>query len=62
MQIFEDNLTGKKIAEFLREHLKDMNKITPSESVHALDLEALRAADITKKAGGRGQRAEGRKY
>ena len=47
LQIIEDDLTGRKIAEFLREHLQDMNEITPPESVHALDLEALRVPDIT---------------
>jgi putative acetyltransferase len=47
LQIREDDLTGKKIADFLREHLEDMHEITPPESVHALDLEALRAPDIT---------------
>ncbi len=47
LQIREDDLTGKKIAEFLREHLENMNKITPPESVHALDLEALRSPNIT---------------
>ncbi|MBV6621433.1 MAG: GNAT family N-acetyltransferase [Rivularia sp. (in: Bacteria)] len=47
MQIIEDNLTGTKITELLREHLQNMNEITPPESVHALDLEALRASDIT---------------
>ena len=47
MQIREDDLTGKKIADLLREHLEEMNEITPPESVHALDLEALRSPDIT---------------
>jgi putative acetyltransferase len=47
LQIREDDLTGKKIADFLREHLEDMNEITPPESVHALDLEASRSPDIT---------------
>jgi len=47
LQIREDDLTGKKIADFLREHLENMNEITPPESVHALDLEALRSPDIT---------------
>ncbi len=47
MQIREDDLTGKEIAYFLREHLEDMNEITPPESVHALDLDALRSPDIT---------------
>ncbi|KOP27266.1 GCN5 family acetyltransferase [Hapalosiphon sp. MRB220] len=47
MQIREDDLTGKKIAGLLREHLKNMYEITPPESVHALDLEALRSPNIT---------------
>ncbi len=47
LQIREDDLTGKEIAHFLREHLEDMHEITPPESVHALDLEALRSPDIT---------------
>lgn len=47
LQIREDDLTGKKIAEFLQEHLEEMNEITPPESVHALDLDALRSPDIT---------------
>ncbi|MBW4660528.1 MAG: GNAT family N-acetyltransferase [Drouetiella hepatica Uher 2000/2452] len=47
MQIREDDLTGKTIADFLQEHLEDMQEITPPESVHALDLEALRSPHIT---------------
>ena len=47
MQIREDDLTDEGIAHFLRKHLDDMNEITPPESVHALDLEALRSPDIT---------------
>jgi putative acetyltransferase len=47
LQIREDDLTGKEIADFLGEHLEDMHEITPPESVHALDLEGLRAPDIT---------------
>ncbi|MGP1373469.1 MAG: GNAT family N-acetyltransferase [Almyronema sp.] len=46
-QICEDDLTGEKIANLLREHLKHMHEITPPESVHALDLAALRSPDIT---------------
>ena len=46
-QIREDDLTGQKIAELLQEHLENMNEISPPESVHALDLEALRSPDIT---------------
>ena len=47
LQIREDDLTDEGIAHFLRKHLDDMNEITPPESVHALDLEALRSPDIT---------------
>lgn len=47
LKIREDDLTGKKIADFLQEHLDDMNEISPAESVHALDLEALRSPNIT---------------
>jgi putative acetyltransferase len=47
LQIREDDLTGTKIADFLREHLEDMQEITPPESVHALDLETLRLPNIT---------------
>ncbi|MEM7712186.1 MAG: GNAT family N-acetyltransferase [Cyanobacteria bacterium P01_A01_bin.68] len=47
LQIREDDLTGKEIADFLQEHLDEMNEISPPESVHALDLEALRSPNIT---------------
>ena len=47
MQIREDDLTGKEIAAFLEEHLDDMHDNTPPESVHALDIEGLRAPEIT---------------
>lgn len=47
LEIREDDLTGKKIAELLREHLENMHEITPPQSIHALDLEALRSPDIT---------------
>jgi putative acetyltransferase len=46
-QIREDDLTGEKIADLLREHLENMHEITAPESVHALDLEALRSPHIT---------------
>ena len=47
MQIREDDLTGKKIADLLDEHLDDMHENTPPESVHALDIEGLRAPEIS---------------
>lgn len=42
MDIREDDLRGPDIAALLEEHLTDMHSITPPESVHAMDLEALR--------------------
>ncbi|MCC5646217.1 GNAT family N-acetyltransferase [Nostoc sp. CHAB 5824] len=47
LQIRLDDLTGKKIADLLQEHIENMYEITPPESVHALDLEALRSPHIT---------------
>ncbi|MBD0304677.1 MAG: GNAT family N-acetyltransferase [Tolypothrix sp. T3-bin4] len=47
LEIREDDLTGKKIADLLQEHLENMHEITPPESIHALDLEALRSPNIT---------------
>jgi len=42
LDIREDDLTGDAIAALLDEHLTDMHAITPEESVHAMDLGALR--------------------
>lgn len=47
LKIREDDLTGSKVADFLQGHLDEMYKITPPESVHALDLAALRSPNIT---------------
>jgi putative acetyltransferase len=42
-----DDLKGPEIYELLQEHLRSMALLSPPESVHALDLEALRKPDIT---------------
>ena len=42
-----DDLCGSEIAALLDEHLQNMYLITPPESVHALDIEALRKPEIT---------------
>lgn len=42
-----DDLSSPKIAELLAEHLHDMHEQSPPGSVHALDLNELRKADIT---------------
>jgi putative acetyltransferase len=47
MDIRLDDVRGPEIAEFLQEHLRDMHRVSPPESVHALDLESLRQPDIT---------------
>ena len=47
MQIREDDLTGRAVIELLREHLDLMHDITPPGSAHALDLDGLRAPDVT---------------
>lgn len=46
MDIREDDLTGPEIAALLAEHLADMHQHTPPDSVHAMDLSALRAAGV----------------
>ncbi|MEO3431284.1 GNAT family N-acetyltransferase [Pelagibius sp. CAU 1746] len=47
MLIREDDLRGPEIAALLEAHLDLMRSISPPESVHALDLEALRAPEVT---------------
>ncbi|MFM2315286.1 MAG: hypothetical protein RLZZ04_4562 [Cyanobacteriota bacterium] len=47
LQIRQDDLTGRKVAKLLEEHLENVKKITPPESIHALDLKALRSPNIT---------------
>jgi len=47
MVIRLDDLTGPEVHALLEEHLRGMHEISPPESVHALDLEALRRPEIT---------------
>ncbi|MFD0412055.1 GNAT family N-acetyltransferase [Kitasatospora sp. NPDC127116] len=47
MQITTDDLSGPEIARFLDEHVQQMRAISPPESTHALDLDALRRPGIT---------------
>lgn len=47
MDILRDDLRSPEIAALLQEHLDHMHTLSPPESVHALDLDKLRAADIT---------------
>jgi len=47
MLIRRDDLSGPEIRALLEEHLRCMHAISPPESVHALDLDALRKPEIT---------------
>ena len=47
MRIGVDDLRGGDIVALLQEHLDEMFLHSPPESVHALDLEALRRPEIT---------------
>jgi len=47
MEIRRDDLRGKAIIALLQEHLDEMHRITPAESVHALDLAGLRAPNVS---------------
>ena len=47
MDIKIDDLKGSEIYELLQEHLRSMARHSPPESVHALDIEALRKPEIT---------------
>lgn len=47
MNIRVDDLTGPEIIALLREHLHSMTLHSPPESIHALDIDALRKPDIT---------------
>lgn len=44
--IRSDDLSDPRIAVFLEEHLADMRRVSPPESVHALDLAQLRQPSI----------------
>ncbi|HAS8165061.1 TPA: GNAT family N-acetyltransferase [Vibrio vulnificus] len=47
MEIKVDDLSGGEVIKLLEEHLADMYATSPAESVHALDVEALKSPDIT---------------
>lgn len=47
MEIRVDDLRGAEIACLLEQHLQDMRRVSPPESVHALDLDRLRVPEIT---------------
>ena len=45
--IRRDDLTSQEIAALLREHLEFAARYSPPESVHALDIDKLRAPEVT---------------
>jgi putative acetyltransferase len=47
MDIRVDDLRGAQIGALLREHLDSVAQYSPPASIHALDLAALRAPDVT---------------
>jgi putative acetyltransferase len=47
MELIIDDLQGPEIRALLQEHLDSMKLYSPPESIHALDLEALRQPEIT---------------
>ena len=47
MLIKKDDLSGEEIRALLQQHLDDMALHSPPESIHALDLAALRRPEIT---------------
>ncbi len=47
MHIRLDDLSAPEVRGLLQEHLSDMAQLSPPESVHALDIDALRQPEIT---------------
>jgi putative acetyltransferase len=47
MRIELDDLSRPEVHALLAEHLEDMHAQSPPESVHALDLDGLRSAEVT---------------
>ncbi|MDD5334602.1 MAG: GNAT family N-acetyltransferase [Rhodoferax sp.] len=47
MHIKVDDLRGPEIHQLLQEHLQSMAQHSPPESIHALDIKALRQPEIT---------------
>ena len=47
MEIRVDDLRGPQVAQLLEEHMRDLARHSPPESMHALDLAALRKPEIT---------------
>lgn len=59
MEIKIDDLSGGEVIQLLEEHLADMYATSPPESVHALDVEALKSPNITFFSGWLGGELQG---
>ena len=59
MKIIIDDLTGGEVLVLLEEHLSDMYATSPPESVHALDVKALKASNNTFFSGWKQQQLAG---
>ncbi|EIT6978205.1 GNAT family N-acetyltransferase [Vibrio vulnificus] len=59
MEIKIDDLSGGEVIQLLEEHLADMYATSPPESVHALDVEALKSPTITFFSGWLGGELQG---
>jgi putative acetyltransferase len=47
LEVKRDDLRGAEIQALLREHLQSMTLYSPAESIHALDLDALRRPEVS---------------
>ena len=47
MTIERDDISDAAVIDLLREHLADMHAVSPPESIHALDLDALKHPSIS---------------
>lgn len=47
MRITKGDLSSDRVAELLSEHIDGMARYSPPDRIHALDVDGLRAADIT---------------
>ena len=47
MEIKPDDLSDQRVVALLEEHIDDMYRASPPESVHTLDLSALRSSDVS---------------
>ncbi|GHE83532.1 GNAT family N-acetyltransferase [Thalassotalea profundi] len=59
MEIKIDDLSGGEVIALLKEHLADMYATSPPESVHALNVDALKSPEITFFSGWNDNKLQG---